>query len=62
MLTVILHCLGRIDEGRDALSIYARQQSDLSLAGERGRLASMWQAPGQFDRWIAALRDLGAPP
>lgn len=61
-LAVILHCLGRLDEGREALAVFAAQRTDFTLAAERARLEGSWQSGETLDRWISAMRELGAPP
>ena len=59
-LAVILECLGRMEEGREALEVYAAQRSEFTLTGERERLSDTWRSGDALERWIAALRALGA--
>lgn len=60
-LAVILHCLDRSEEGQQALAVYAAQRADFTLDGERARLEATWEVEEALERWIAALRALGAP-
>ena len=61
VLAVILACLDREDEAREALAVYVDQRPDFSLASERARMEPLWTDPGWLDRWIDTLRRLGAP-
>jgi tetratricopeptide (TPR) repeat protein len=61
VLAVILACLDREDEAREALAVYMDQRPDFLLASERARFAALWTDSGWLDRWIDTLRRLGAP-
>ena len=51
---------GLSGEGREALEVYAAQRSEFTLTGERERLSDTWRSGDALERWIAALRALGA--
>lgn len=59
MLAAALACQGKIEEARAALAVFTAKSSQVTLRGERERMAEMWTAPGALDRWIEDLRLAG---
>lgn len=60
-LAIYQICLGDMDAAMAAMKVYIEGFPDATLAQEMERLGEKWTAPGQYERWLNALRTAGMP-
>jgi len=60
-LAIYQVCVGDIGAAKSSMGVYMEVHPDATLAKEIERHGGKWTAPGQFERWLDALRIAGMP-